>query len=98
MLLGYRLEVNGTTHCHLGPNTLSCTLTQCQPGTRYSIALVAITTTDKHLAKKLLHGKTAAKLEKISGNLDCDEAQSEVVDVDMPKSQSGKLYPKLILN
>ena len=86
-LLGYRLDVNGTTHCHFTPNTLSCTLTQCEPGKTYNIVLVAMTTTDKHVAKKLA-GKTG-KLSKL-GRMEYDAGQSNVMEITMPKFQSGE--------
>ena len=43
LLLGYRLDVNGTPHMRISPATSKCTLVHCVPGQRYIITLRAIT-------------------------------------------------------
>lgn len=45
-LEGYKLEINGATHCCLGPSSQSCTLKKCRPGKEYNVSLVALTCTE----------------------------------------------------
>ncbi|XP_070557721.1 uncharacterized protein [Ptychodera flava] len=93
-LVGYRLEVNGRTHSRLGPSAQSCTLTKCKAEKKYSIVLVALTTTnDKATKKKRKRSDSiTSKQDELNDDVeDCDETPSNSVDIILPKPQPGAM-------
>ncbi|XP_077978814.1 uncharacterized protein LOC144434231 [Glandiceps talaboti] len=109
-LIGYRLEVNGRTHTKLGPAAQNCTLTKCKADKKYTIVLVALTTTDKD------HKKRRKKVQMESKGTDWrassaitidretykddqdeyDEAVSKPVEVVLPRPQPGALVSLVV--
>ncbi|XP_077869443.1 uncharacterized protein LOC100370084, partial [Saccoglossus kowalevskii] len=97
-LVGYRLDVNGRTHTRLGPAAQNCTLTNCRCDKKYTIVLVALTTTENERnRRKKIESKEAnwrdssSTISKDDKNEEYDEAPSQAIDVILPKPQPGAL-------
>ena len=90
-LLAYKLEVNGAVYATLKPNTQQYTI-HCTSTQSYEIILIAITTTDKGLAKKANAKPHHMRLDSAEYEGMYDKSASKTVVVTLPRDQSGRLF------
>ncbi|XP_033744669.1 uncharacterized protein LOC117330483 isoform X1 [Pecten maximus] len=97
-LEGYKLEINGATHCCLGPTRQSCSLKKCRPGKEYNVRLVALTCTDegKKERKKKYKGFYAQQNKEeldystlLNDEDNLDPSPSDDVEMILPRIQPG---------
>jgi hypothetical protein len=54
-LLGYRVDINGRRHNTLDEDQYRCTLTECQPGEKYEVQLIARTSVQNEYFNEMVN-------------------------------------------